>query len=307
MFWVGGTLGGNRFIAPGIMVSGFWFLLRKRGWRRAALPRTFVAHGREACDAVESARLPRSRAETPWQPTWLPRASDADRRGRCLSCPSPERLSCERQALCECFEYLSRINRVFGSTLLETERSSITTSAERPMRAAILRAPPGAGKASSHATTRADPCRELPAPDVDNLSLTLITSRDQSEQKPETRTQNAHAAFLLFPLEKIGWGYTCSLAGMSSLGRSGRYIHTAETRPTADPTGNRGGCPRKQIPEKTERAAETDRPLGFRLWETAMGNRSRNPMGNRGLVSALCTNVLSALPFSTESLRRLRW
>ena len=85
-------------------------------------------------------------------------------------------------------------------------------------------------------------------------------------------------------------GYTCSLAGMSSLGRSGRYIHTAETRPTADPTGNRGGCPRKQIPEKTERAAETDRPLGFRLWETAMENRSRNPMGNRGLVSALCTN-----------------
>ena len=130
MFWVGGTLGGNRFIAPGIMVSGFWFLLRKRGWRRAALPRTFVAHGREACDAVESARLPRSRAETPWQPTWLPRASDADRRGRCLSCPSPERLSCERQALCECFEYLSPINTVFGSTLLETERSSITTSAE---------------------------------------------------------------------------------------------------------------------------------------------------------------------------------
>ena len=130
----------------------------------------FVAHGREACDAVESARL-RSRAETPWQPTWLPRASDADRRGRCLSCPSPERLSCERQALCECFEYLSPINRVFGSTLLETERSSITTSAERPMRAAILRAPPGAGKASSHATTRADPCRDLPAPGVDNLSL----------------------------------------------------------------------------------------------------------------------------------------
>ena len=115
--------GGNRFIAPG-MVSGFWFLLRKRGWRRAALPRTFVAHGREACDAVESARLPRSRAGTPWQPTWLPCASDADRRGRCLSCPSPERLSCERQALCECFEYLSPINSVFGSTLLETERSS---------------------------------------------------------------------------------------------------------------------------------------------------------------------------------------
>ena len=118
------TFGGNRFIAPGIMVSGFWFLLRKRGWRRAALPRTFVAHGREACDAVESARLPRSRAETPWQLTWLPRASDADRRGRCLSCPSPERLSCERRALCECFKYLSSINSVFGYTLLETEISS---------------------------------------------------------------------------------------------------------------------------------------------------------------------------------------
>ena len=25
-----------------------------------------------------------------------------------------------------------------------------------------------------------------------------------------------------------------------------------------------------------------------------MGNRSRNPMGNRGLVSALCTNALSS-------------
>ena len=141
---------------------GFWFLVSapkaRLAARRAATH--FGAHGREACDAVESARLPRSRAEMPWQPTWLPRASDADRRGRCLSCPSPERLSCERQALCECFEYLSPINRVFGSTLLETERSSITTSAERPMRAAILRAPPGAGKASSHATTRADPCRD---------------------------------------------------------------------------------------------------------------------------------------------------
>jgi len=29
---------------------------------------------------------------------------------------------------------------------------------------------------------------------------------------------------------------------------------------------------------------ETDRPLGFRLRETAMGNRSRNPMGNREVV-----------------------
>ena len=205
MFWVGGTLGGNRFIAPGIMVSGFWFLLRKRGWRRAALPRTFVAHGREACDAVESARLPRSRAETPWQPTWLPRASDADRRGRCLSCPSPERLSCESR---RCASVLGTYHLSIEclDLLCWRQKEAITTSAERPMRAAILRAPPGAGKASSHATTRADPCRELPAPGVDNLSLTLITSRDQSEQKPETRTQNAHAAFLLFHLKKIGWG-----------------------------------------------------------------------------------------------------
>mmetsp|Transcript_2877 Transcript_2877/g.9325 ORF Transcript_2877/g.9325 Transcript_2877/m.9325 type:complete len:408 (+) Transcript_2877:118-1341(+) len=53
-------------------------------------------------------------------------------------------------------------------------------------------------------------------------------------------------------------------------------------RPTGrSHTGNRGGCPRKQIPEKTERAAESrnpDRPLGFRLWENAMGNRLRNPI-----------------------------
>ena len=172
MFWVGGTLGGNRFKSLQALVSGFWFLLRKRGWRRAALPRTFVAHGREACDAVESARLPRSRAETPWQPTWLPRASDADRRGRCLSCPSPERLSCERRALCECFKYLSSINSVFGSTLLETEMSSSQRRRSgQCARRSCMRAPPGAGKASSHATTRADPCRDLPSPGVDNLSL----------------------------------------------------------------------------------------------------------------------------------------
>ena len=175
---------------------GFWFLVSapkaRLAARRAATHFCGSREGGLRCGRVRQAA---ARAETPWQPTWLPRASDADRRGRCLSCPSPERLSCERRALCECFKYLSPINSVFGSTLLETEISSITTSAERPMRAAILRAPPGAGKASSHATTRADPCRELPAPDVDNLSLTLITSRDQSEQKPETRTQNAHAAF----------------------------------------------------------------------------------------------------------------
>ena len=40
-------------------------------------------------------------------------ASDADRRGRCLSCPSPERLSCQRRALCEYFKYLSPVNSVW--------------------------------------------------------------------------------------------------------------------------------------------------------------------------------------------------
>ena len=81
------------------------------------------------------------------------------------------------------------------------------------------------------------------------------------------------------------------MAGMSSLGRSGRCIHTAETRPTGRSHGKSRRVSQKTDPRKTERAAETDRPLGFRLWETAMGNRSRNPMGNRGLVSALSRNA----------------
>ena len=140
------------------------------------------------------------------------------------------------------------------------------------MRAAILRAPPGAGKASSHATARADPCRDLPAPGVDNLSLTLITSRDQSEQKPETRTQNAHAAFCCSHLKKIGWG-TCSLAGMSSLGRSGRCIHTAETRPTGRSHGKSRRVSQKTDPRKN-RARRRNRPTpGF----SAMGNRHGKP------------------------------
>ena len=70
--------------------------------------------------AMRSARLPRSRAETPWQPCWLP---DADRRGRCLSCPSPERLSCERQALCECFEYLHSGGKARGDLEGTTSRT----------------------------------------------------------------------------------------------------------------------------------------------------------------------------------------
>ena len=144
------------------------------------------------------------------------------------------------------------------------------------MRAAILRAPPGAGKASSHATTRADPCRELPAPDVDNLSLTLITSRDQSEQKPETRTQSPSADPVPFRgshLKKIGWGFTCSLAGMSSLGRSGRCIHTAETRPTGRSHGKSRRVSQKTDPRKN-RARGRNRPTpGF----SAMGNRDGKP------------------------------
>ena len=132
------------------------------------------------------------------------------------------------------------------------------------------------------------------------MTTSACNTHHQSEQKPETRTQNA--AFCCSHLKKIRMVVTCSLAGMSSLGRSGRCIHTAETRPTADPTGNRGGCPRKQIPEKTERAAETDRPLGFRLWEIAMGNRSRNPMGNRRLVSALSTNGITGSIVYTHAI-----
>ena len=148
----------------------------------------------------------------------------------------------------------------------------ITTSAERPMRAAILRAPPGAGKASSHATTRADPCRDLPAPDVDNLSLTLITSRDQSEQKPETRTQIPFR-FRGSHLKKNRRGYTCSLAGMSSLGRSGRCIHTAETRPTGRSHGKSRRVSQKTDPRKN-RARRRNRPTpGF----SAMGNRDGKP------------------------------
>ena len=184
--------------------SGFWFLVFRYSKGFMEISRDLVSgfcSESEVGDAPRchallwltgSARLPRSRAETPLQPTWLPRASDADRRGRCLSCPSPERLSCERRALCECFKYLSSINSVFGSTLLATEiSSSQRRRSGQCARRSCMRAPPGAGKASSHATTRADPCRDLPAPGVDNLSLTLITSRDQSEQKPYTRTPNA--------------------------------------------------------------------------------------------------------------------
>ena len=141
------------------------------------------------------------------------------------------------------------------------------------MRAAILRAPPGAGKASSHATTRADPCRELPAPGVDNLSLTLITSRDQSEQKPETRTRNAHAAFLLFPLEKNRMGVHLFIGRNELIGRSGRCIHTAETRPTGRSHGKSRRVSQKTDPRKN-RARRRNRPTpGF----SAMGNRHGKP------------------------------
>ena len=140
------------------------------------------------------------------------------------------------------------------------------------MRAAILRAPPGAGKASSHATTRADPCRELPAPDVDNLSLTLITSRDQSEQKPETRTQNAHAAFLLFPLGKNRMGVHLFI-GRNELIRTKREMYSHRRNQT-HPTGNRGGCVPENRSQKKQSAPQkpTD-PWVFGYgkppWETA--------------------------------------
>ena len=58
-FWffdIAGVLSKYRAIdePTGIMVSGLWFLLRKRGWRRAALPCTFVAHGVRQAAAIPS-------------------------------------------------------------------------------------------------------------------------------------------------------------------------------------------------------------------------------------------------------------
>ena len=43
--------------------------------------------------------------------------------------------------------------------------------------------------------------------------------------------------------------------------------------------------------KKTERAAETDRPLGFRLWENAMGNRLRNPIRETEVWCLLCSRM----------------
>ena len=141
------------------------------------------------------------------------------------------------------------------------------------MRAAILRAPPGAGKASSHATTRADPCRELPAPDVDNLSLTLITSRDQSEQKPETRTQNAHAAFLLFPLEKNRMGVHLFI-GRNELIRTKREIYSHRRNQTHGRSHGKSRRVSQKTDPRKNRARRRNRPTpGF----SAMGNRHGKP------------------------------
>ena len=194
-----------------------------------------------------------------------------------------------RQALCECFEYLSPINTVFGSTLLETERSSITTSAERPMRAAILRAPPGAGKASSHATTRADPCRDLPAPGVDNLSLTLITSRDQSEQKPETRTQIPFR-FRGSHLKKKSEGVHLFI-GRNELIRTKREIYSHRRNQTHGRSHGKSRRVSQKTDPRKNRARRRNRPTPG---VSAMGKRHGKPPqkpypGNRGLVSALFT------------------
>ena len=57
----------------------------------------------------------------------------------------------------------------------------------------------------------------------------------------------------------FGRGYTCSLAGMSSLGRSGRCIHTAETRPTGRSHGKSRRVSQKTDPRKN-RARRRNRP-----------------------------------------------
>ena len=81
-----------------------------------------------------------------------------------------------------------------------------------------------------------------------------------------------HPAFCCSHLKKIGWP-TCSLAGMSSLGRSGRCIHTADTRPTGRSHGKSRRVSQKTDPRKN-RERRRNRPTpGF----SAMGNRHGKP------------------------------
>ena len=96
----------------------------------------------------------------------------------------------------------------------------------------------------------------------------------------------------------FGRGYTCSLAGKrNELIRTKREtcrFTPQKTRPTGRSHGKSRRVSQKTDPRKNT-ARGRNRPTRgrFRLWETAMGNRStsRNPMGNRGLVSALSRNA----------------
>ena len=113
MFWVGGTLWGEPFYRS--RRYGFWFLVSapkaRLAARRAATHFCGSREGGLRCGRVrQAAAIPSGNAVAA---NMAARASDADRRGRCLSCPSPERLSCQRRALCEYFKYLSPVNSVW--------------------------------------------------------------------------------------------------------------------------------------------------------------------------------------------------
>ena len=76
-----------------------------------------------------------------------------------------------------------------------------------------------------------------------------------------------------------GRGYTCSLAGMSSLGRSGRCIHTAETRPTGRSRGKSRRVSQKTDPRKN-RAHRRNRPTpGFSAMRNRNGKPEQKPYG----------------------------
>ena len=77
----------------------------------------------------------------------------------------------------------------------------------------------------------------------------------------------------------FGRGYTCSLAGMSSLGRSGRCIHTAETRPTGRSRGKSRRVSQKTDPRKN-RAHRRNRPTpGFSAMRNRNGKPEQKPYG----------------------------
>ena len=170
------------------------------------------------------------------------------------------------------------------------------------MRAAILRAPPGAGKASSHATTRADPCRELPAPGVDNLSLTLITSRDQSEQKPETRTQIPFR-FRGSHLKKKSEGVHLFI-GRNELIRTKREMSSHRRNQTHRqiPREIEAGVPENRSQKKQSAPQKPTDPWVFGYgkppWETAAETLWETDVC--GLVSALSTNARISSDFRED-------